>query len=128
MDPVDPAAITAALNGEWYCLRFVANGENLPDDATDGLKMVFANGKYVMTLGPNIETGSYTFDSTTDPFGLTINIETGKNKGQSRHGSFRLLTENRLILVMATDETGSPNRFVSTAKNKNIMGVYRKSR
>ena len=123
---VDPQQVATALNGDWYPLRFVANGEDLPDDAMETLKMVFANGNYIMTIGGNIETGTYEFDSSTSPFALTINIGSGKNKGQSRKGSFKLLEENRLLFVMATNEKDHPTKFVSTADNQNILAVYSK--
>ena len=88
--------------------------------------MIFANGRYVMTIGSNVETGTYEFDSSTYPFALKINIGSGKNKGQSRHGAFKLLEENRMMFVMATDGRSRPNKFVSTADNQNVLAVYRK--
>lgn len=123
---VDPQAVATALNGEWKALRFTVNGEDLPDKAVETLQMVFSNGKYVMTMGGNIETGTYEFDSSTAPFSLTIQIGSGKNKGQSRHGSFKLLKGSRLMFVMATNAAGHPTKFVSTEENKNILAVYSK--
>ena len=123
---VDPDQLAAELTGEWQALRFTANGEDLPDAAAETLKLVFANGKYVMQMGPDIETGTYEFDATGYPFGLTINMGSGKNKGQSRHGSFKFLEDNRLMFVMGTNEQTIPTEFVSTEQNENILAVYSK--
>ena len=123
---VDPNQLATQLKGEWKALRFTANGEDLPDEAIENLKMVFANGKYVMQIGPNIETGTYEFDATRYPFGLTINIGSGRNKGQCRHGSFKFLEDNRLMFVMGTNEKTSPTKFVSSEDNENILAVYAK--
>ncbi|MEM7559821.1 MAG: TIGR03067 domain-containing protein [Planctomycetota bacterium] len=123
---VDPNQVASMLNGDWKAMRFVAEGNDLPDSAVDTLQMAFRDGKYVMQMGPNLETGTYNFDATRYPFGLTIKISTGKNKGQIRRGAFKFLEGNRLMFVMGTNGKDEPTQFLSTKSNKCIMAVYSK--
>lgn len=124
---VDPKEISKVLVGGWKALRFTAEGKDLPDAAIETLKMIFLpDGKYMMTLGGNVETGTYEFDSTVYPFGLTVNIGSGTNQGKKRRGSFKFLEDDRLIFVMATNDKDAPNKFVSSEENKNILAVYSK--
>lgn len=124
----DRDAVLAALDGQWKPIRFSAAGEDLPDAAIENLSLVFANGKYVMNMGPELQTGSYTVDTSDFPMAMTINIGSGDKKGQSRNGSFKLLKDNRLLIVFATNETGHPKRFVPDDSGDSIMAVYQKKK
>ncbi len=122
----DPRAVSTALNGEWQAIRFNAEGNDLPDAAIENLRLTFANGRYVMNMGPELQTGSYSVNTTGSPMSMTINIGSGDKKGQKRMGSFKLLKGNRLLIVFATDGQGHPQRFVPDATGKTIMAVYQK--
>lgn len=123
---VDSRAVAAVLNGEWKAIRFSAEGNDLPDAAIENLKLVFANGKYVMNMGPELQTGTYNISTSGSPLSMTINIGSGDKKGQKRQGSFKLLKDNCLLIVFATNETGHPTRFVPDASGNSIMAVYQK--
>ena len=81
-----------------------------------------------MNMGPELQTGSYTIDTSSFPMAMTINIGSGDKKGQSRNGSFKLLKDNRLLIVFATNETGHPKRFVPDDSGDSIMAVYQKKK
>lgn len=123
---VDPVAIRAALHGQWYALRFVVAGDELSDEAVESAHLTFGGDQYVRVMGGNIETGTYEFDSSARPFTITIHIGNGKNKGQSRQGAFKLLEEDRLMMVFSTKESDLATKFVSTKADQQILAVYRK--
>ena len=125
-ETVDRAAVMAALNGEWKAIRFNAEGNDLADNAIENLRLTFANGKYVMNMGPELQTGTYEINTTGNPMSMTIHIGNGKRKGQDRKGSFKLLKSKRLLIVFATDETGHPQRFTPDKSGKSIMAVYQR--
>ena len=124
--PVDPASVATALNGDWSCLRMTVQGDDLPDEQIDTVRLTFANGKYVMAIGNNLETGSYTFDASKKPFEIDISAATGDDKGTVRRGSFKLLEGDRLLLVLGNSDKNRPQRFVSTNRNLAILSVYSK--
>ena len=122
----DPVAVGAALNGQWRPARFIANGQELPDEARDTVRLTFANGKYVLMMGTNIETGTYDIDTSKSPHWITINIQSGDNNGQSRRGAFKLLEDDELLMVFATNDRDRATKFISTDETQTILAGYRR--
>lgn len=122
----DPRSVEAALSGQWQPLRFVANGQELPDEMIEAVRLTFAAGKYVMVMGGEIETGTYTINTKVLPHQITISIGAGKNAGQVRHGVFKLLENNQLLAAYATNETDQPFLFTSTESNKQLLAAYKR--
>ena len=120
----DPSSVEAALAGQWRPLRFVALGQDMPDEHLEVVRLTFAEGKYVLIMGGNVETGTYTIDTSVAPHRIRINIGTGKNQGQVRNGSFKLLEDDQLLAVYATNETDQPVKFTSTPANQQILAGY----
>ena len=123
---VDRSAVMAALNGEWRAIRFSAQGNDLPDAAIENLRLTFVNGTYVMTMAGELQTGSYEINTASSPMAMDIHIKTGDNAGQKRMGSFKLLEDDRLLIVFATNEKRRPTRFVPDESGDSILAVYRK--
>ena len=123
---MDPNAVNQFLTGQWNAIRFSAKGEDLPDAVVETLQLTFGNNRYVMNMGTEIQTGSYSINTSTSPMSMTINIGSGDKKGQKRNGSFKLLEGNRLLMVFATNEKGHPKRFVPDRSGDSIMAVYQK--
>ena len=90
----DTSAVMSALYGEWKALRFSAQGNDLPDEAIENLRLTFANGKYVMTMAGGLQVGSYDIDTSGSPMSMDINIKSGDETGQKRMGSFKLLKDS----------------------------------
>jgi uncharacterized protein (TIGR03067 family) len=107
-------------------MRFSANGQDLPDSAIENLQLTFGNDKYVMNMGSEIQTGIFSVDASTAPISMDINIESGQHKGQTRKGSIKLLKDNRLLMVFATNETDRPTIFVPDESGATILAVYQK--
>ena len=124
--PNDKNAVLGYLNGHWQAIRFSAQGKDLPDAAIDALQLTFANGKYVMNMGTELQTGRYEIDASTNPMSMTIQIGSGDKKGQRRQGSFKPLKDNRLLMVFATNENGHPKRFIPDPSGDSILVVYQK--
>ena len=122
----DPRSVGAALSGQWRPRRFVAKGQELPDEMIEQVRLTFAAGKYVMVMGGEIETGTYTIDTTVSPHRIKISIGSGKNAGQVRHGAFKLLEDDQLLAVYATNESDLPTRFTATEKNGQILAGYKR--
>lgn len=122
----DPVAVEAALTGQWKPERFVAAGEDMPDEALETLRLTFAGGKYIMMIGANIETGTYEIDASKSPHWITINIESGKNQGQSRRGAIKLLEGDQLLAVFATNDKDRETKFFSNSNNKAILAAYQR--
>ena len=121
---IDTAAVMSALNGEWKAIRFSVKGNDLPDEAIEKLRLTFANGKYVMTMAGGLQVGSYDINTHSSPMSMNININSGSEKGQKRMGSFKLLKDNRLLIVFATNETDRPSRFIPDESGNTILAVY----
>jgi len=90
------------------------------------VRLTFAAGKYVMVMGGEIETGTYTIDASIAPHQITIKIGSGKRKGLLRHGAFKLLENDELLAVFATNEADQPTRFTSTEQNEQILAGYQR--
>ncbi|MEM6474279.1 MAG: TIGR03067 domain-containing protein, partial [Planctomycetota bacterium] len=126
--PCDPAAVRAALQGQWKAIRFNAEGQDLPDSAIENLQLTFSNGIYVMNVGQELQTGTFDVSTDSSPMAMTINIGSGKQKGQKRHGAFKLLEEDRLLIVFATNEEDRPTMFVPDKQGNAILAVYEKTK
>ena len=122
----DPRAVEAALTGQWRALRFVAAGQDLPDEPRSDIRLTFADGKYVLMMGANIETGSYEIDASRQPFGITITVGSGESRGKVRRGSFKLLENDQLLTVFSTNDTDRAVRFTSTEENRSLLAGYQK--
>lgn len=122
----DPKAIDSVLNGQWKAIRFSAQGNDLPDDAIEGLQLTFAKGKYVMTMPNGVQTGVYKINTKAMPMQMDIFIGDGKYKGEKRMGSFKLLKDNRLLMVFGTNQSKRPSAFVPDSSGETIMVVYEK--
>ena len=123
---VDPIAVNSILNGHWQAIRFSAQGKDLPDNAIEGLQLTFTKGKYVMTMPGGVQTGQYKIGTASLPMQMDIFIGDGKYKGEKRLGSFKLLKDNRLLIVFATNQTDRPATFVPDSTGATIMAVYEK--
>ena len=123
---MDPAAVNEYLNGEWTAIRFSAKGQDLPDEAIENIKLTFGNGRFVLNMGSELQTGAYIVDTASSPMSMTINIESGTNKGQSRHGSFKLLKDKRLLMVFSINSTDRPTRFIPDETGNSFLAVYQK--
>lgn len=124
---VDPQSVEKALSGQWVPQRFTANGQDLPDEMLEAVRLTFAAGKYVMVMGGEIETGRYEIDTSVAPHRIKIMIDVGKNQGQARHGVFKLLEDNQLLAAYATNETDQPKQFTSTKSNQQILAGYQRA-
>ena len=123
---IDQQSVLSFLSGHWQAIRFSAQGQDLPDAAIEPFQLTFAGGQYVMNMGNELQTGSYEIDANHRPLSMTIHIESGKHKGQKRHGSFKPLKDNRLLMVFATNETEHPKKFVPDETGNSILAVYQK--
>ncbi len=123
---VDVQAVQAALQGAWKSVRFNAIGKDLPDAAIENLTLTFANGKYVMNMGSEIQTGTYQLHADTHPMTMDIHIGDGKNQGEQRLGSFKLLKGGYLLVVFGTNEQQRPTRFVPDGTGGSILAAYSK--
>ncbi|MCR9200953.1 MAG: TIGR03067 domain-containing protein [Planctomycetaceae bacterium] len=125
--PVDVQQVQAALRGEWKAARFCAQGQDLPDAAIADLTVTFAAGRYVMNTGRGIQTGTYDIDTTVSPMALTIHIGSGEHRGQDRHGRFKLLKGNQLLMVFGTSPESRPEQFVPDASGASILAAYQRA-
>lgn len=125
---VDPAKVMSVLNGEWKAIRFSAEGNDLPDQAIEKLGLTFASGKYVMQTGGGLQTGTYVIETSSHLMQMTIHIESGDHKGQKRKGAFKLLEDDRLLMVLATNSEDRPTRFVPDGSGDSILAVYEKTK
>ena len=123
---IETAAVAAALQGEWQAIRYSMAGQNAPDSVLDAVSLTFVDGRYVLTMPGEPQTGTFEIDSSTTPIAITVHIGNGANKGQFRRGSLKLLTGNRLLLVFATDEGPRPTTFVPDSSGKSFLAAYQK--
>ncbi|MEM8734793.1 MAG: TIGR03067 domain-containing protein, partial [Planctomycetota bacterium] len=123
---VDPIAVQNALHGQWKAIRFNAQGKDLPDEVIEQLELTFANGVYVMNMGAELQTGTYNIHTAASPMTMAIQIGSGSQKGQTRNGAFKLLKDDRLLIVFATNEQDHPTRFVPDRDGNRILAVYQK--
>ena len=121
----DPRSVEAALTGQWRALRFVAAGEEMPDEARSMIRLTFADGKYVLMMGPNVETGTYQIDASRQPFGITITVGSGTDQGRIRRGSFKLLKDDQLLTVFSTNRYGPGNQVRIDGRKSIIAGGIR---
>lgn len=122
----DPRSVAAALAGQWRPLRFVKSGDDLPDDAQQAVRLTFADDKYVMIMGGDVETGTWSIDTSAKPFQMTIEVASGPQKGQTRHGIFKLLVDDRLLVAVSNGSVKQPERFTSTQENGQILAAYQR--
>ncbi|MEP3480590.1 MAG: TIGR03067 domain-containing protein [Fuerstiella sp.] len=122
----DTRSVEAALFGQWRLQRFVASGQELPDEMIEAVRLTFAKGKYVMVMGGDIETGTYAINTSVLPHQIKISIGVGKNAGQVRHGVFKFLKGNQLLAAYATNDTDQPTHFTSTESNKQLLAGYKR--
>ena len=67
-----------------------------------------------------------TFEYSSKPVCDTSYIGRGDDKGQTRRGSFKPLKDDRLMFVMATDETDYPMKLDSNEPTSHILAVFAK--
>ena len=121
---VDPEAVMRVLTGQWQALRFDVAGKATEDDQLEDMTITFGQDKYVMVMQGDVETGTFTLKTAQTPIGIALRVGTGKAKGTSREGSIKMLTEDRLLMVLGA---GAPSKFISSEDNGNILSAFRKN-
>ena len=72
-----------SMNGAWLPSAAQLAGEEFPDEVRKSIKLVIDDGKYMVTVGTNLDRGTVKLDPSKTPKELDITGTEGPNKGKT---------------------------------------------
>ena len=121
----DPKAPTAdkALIGRWTPESAVMAGKELPREELKSMHLVFAKGKYTLTIGDQVDEGTYKVDESEVPKTITFVGTKGRHEGKTMFGIYEL---EKGTLRLCFDTTGKthPTKFESKPDTQSFLASY----
>src|SRR5204862_189483 len=108
----DPERFT----GAWKLASGAQNGEDLPQNLIDMLKMTFKEGKVTIDIGGKEIEGEYQLDPTAKPKRIEF-----KTMGKAILGIYQLDGDELKLCFRDPGSDGRPEEFTGAAGSNNIL-------
>jgi uncharacterized protein (TIGR03067 family) len=113
--------------GIWRPTEMHQSGVKLADVYLKITKLEFEGKKYHLTVGVKWADGTFKLDEKADPKTIDIKIEKGDGKGETYLGVYEIDSDT-LTICHALDGENRPTKLLSTAENKSMLTVYKRSK
>jgi uncharacterized protein (TIGR03067 family) len=117
----------AEMNGTWTPISAELDGEKLPKDALNSIKLVLKDEKYTATVDEQVDEGTVTLDLESDPTGMEIKGTKGPNEGKTIPAIFEL-KDDVLKVCYNLDGKKRPTEFKTKAGSKFYLVTYKKKK
>jgi uncharacterized protein (TIGR03067 family) len=124
-----PSTDRDRLQGTWRAVRVQAPGEKAKDVKEAGLTITFRGEKYAEGVkGETAEEGTFTLRPEKSPRQIDIRIGTGKDKGKTQLGIYKLEGDTATFALAPPGSTERPTSFTPPAGGKTSVQVFRRAK
>lgn len=128
-----PAAVASAdepsdlqrVNGPWVPESIVFNGQPLPAELLNKIRVELSDGGYVATVDQAVERGTFTFDESKSPKEMDVTITAGPRKNNTILAIYKLDGDKSTVCYGATDGQ-RPMSFAAPAGSQFMLIEYRR--
>jgi uncharacterized protein (TIGR03067 family) len=114
------------LAGVWHVVSFKDNGNDMPADAVNDLKVVITGDKYLARLeGKDALAWTYKLDPTKKPKTLDITFLTGRKQGQTAPGIYSLEGDT-FTICGAEPGQERPTEFAAKPGSKHCLMAHKR--
>jgi len=120
-----PAA--KAVQGLWKPLKAELGGQPMAEEILKMITLRLGDGRYVVTVGGQLDKGTCAIDSSTQPKGMTITGTEGPNQGKTFPAIFELEGDT---LRICYDLSGKrrPTEFKSLPGTRLYLATYHRAK
>jgi uncharacterized protein (TIGR03067 family) len=119
------------MEGTWKAVKGELGGKPYPDQMLKNLKLVIADGKYVVTVrepqGEQTDEGTLTLDPAKTPHEMTIVGIKGPNQGRTTPAIYEL-TDDTLRICYDLSRKAHPKEFKSEPATKLFLVEYQRQK
>src|SRR5271165_1137422 len=105
------------VQGVWKPLKAELGGQPMPEEVLKMITLKLQDGRYVVSVGGQLDKGTCTIDGSTQPKGMTITGTDGPNQGKTFPAIFEL-EGNTLRICYDLSGKRRPAEFKSVAGTK----------
>jgi uncharacterized protein (TIGR03067 family) len=105
------------FQGTWHVVAGEIDGRKLPEEETRKMKLVIQKNRYTLTIGAEVETGTFKLDARQKPKVLDVLPDTGPNKGRTLQAIYELESQTHRT-CFAEPGGKRPETFAAPAGSK----------
>lgn len=119
-----------ALQGTWTFSEFVANGRPIPDEARQGLKLVFQGDKASLGAGNEADRRNFVFklDPTKQPRTIDMTAQEGTYKDKVVQGIYELKGDELKLCLPNKDDVPRPTEFKAPENSRLVFMVLKRAK
>jgi uncharacterized protein (TIGR03067 family) len=117
----------AEMNGTWVPTAAELDGEKLPKNVYETIKLVIKDEKYTVTVGKQVDEGTVKLDLESDPTGMEIKGTKGPNDGKTIPAIYEL-KDDKLKVCYNLEGDKRPKEFKTTAGSKYYLITYKREK
>jgi uncharacterized protein (TIGR03067 family) len=117
----------AEMNGKWVPAEAELDGEKLPKNLINSIKLELKDEKYTVTVGEQVDEGTVTLDLKSDPTGMEIKGTKGPNKDKTIPAIYELKDDTLKVCYNLEGEK-RPKEFKTTAGSKYYLVIYKREK
>jgi uncharacterized protein (TIGR03067 family) len=115
------------LQGAWHCVSGIRNGENLPRETIEKLRLVMTKDVYATYLDDRLLfKGRYRLATAAKPREIDIVAMTGENQGRTSKGIYRV-DKDTLTLCYVMPGKDRPTEFKSEQGSEATLVVWKRA-
>jgi uncharacterized protein (TIGR03067 family) len=116
-----------AVEGVWKPMKAELGGQPMPEDLLKTITLKLQDGRYVVFVGGQLDKGTWTIDSSTQPKGMTITGTDGPNQGKTFPAIFEL-EGNTLRICYDLSGKRRPAEFKTLAGTRLYLVTYHRAK
>ena len=113
------------LNGTWVLVRGEQEGKPLPEDATQGIKMVIDGDKHTLIVGSDKMVSTHLLDPTTTPKSIDAKATEGPYKDMTLLGIYRIRGDEFTVCFAAPGKE-RPKNFTTKSGTGTFVHVWKR--
>ena len=119
--------VRAEMNGTWIPSAAELDGERLPKQVFETIKLVIKDDKYTATVAEQVDEGTVTLDVDSDPAGMEIKGTKGPSEGKTIPAIYEL-KDDTLKVCYNLEGKKRPKEFKTTAGSKYYLVTYKREK
>jgi len=124
---LSPAAAERA-DGDWEIVSMEANGQAMPAETTEGLKLTVTGDKYSVNKDGEIDRGTFSIDATKSPQQMDIHPEIGPGAGKTILAIYELKGDTMRVCYQLQDGLARPKGFRTAPDSGDLLISYKRAK